>query len=462
MSFRATWVGAALSLLSGCGVVYTAPGVHDGAPYGDGYASDFDVAVVPMTYETTMAANLDPYVPARLPAAFQPGAFEAAMAAATPEDLASIPPATARPVRRPDGVTDALPPRVEPEPYRIGVGDVLLLAVRGPTTLEGLPGLLRAQANREGYVVQGDGAIAVPDAGRVRVGGMTLEQAEAAITEALFAANIDPEFSLEVAEFNSRRVAVGGLVGQPSLVPVTLQPLRLYEAIELAGGVAVDDPETTVIQIFRDGTIYRLGLDRYLGDPDARRIILRDGDSIHVGTTYREDAAQRYFDEQLTLRQIRIDARERSEAEARQRVADEQALFEKRLDMGAVERHYAFVTGEVRSPGEVVLPFERPIYLSNVLFGEKGGINIQTGDFGAIYVLRAATDPQQTGGLTAYHLDAENAANLAVATRFEIRPNDVVFVSEQPVTSWNRAISQILPQLILSLPRQVGSSAAAF
>lgn len=65
-------------------------------------------------------------------------------------------------------------------------------------------------------------------------------------------------------------------------------------------------------------------------------------------------------------------------------------------------------------------------------------------------MLRAETDPQLNGGLTAYHLDAENAVNLAVATRFEIRPNDVVFVAEQPITSWNRALSQILPQLLLT------------
>ena len=89
--------------------------------------------------------------------------------------------------------------------------------------------------------------------------------------------------------------------------------------------------------------------------------------------------------------------------------------------------------------------------VADVLFHEDGGgINIQFGDFGEIYVLRAESDPQRNGGLTAFHLDAGNAVNLAVATRLEIRPNDVVFVAEQPITSWNRALSQILPQLFLT------------
>jgi polysaccharide export outer membrane protein len=53
------------------------------------------------------------------------------------------------------------------------------------------------------------------------------------------------------------------------------------------------------------------------------------------------------------------------------------------------------------------------------------------------------------GKLTAWHLDAENAVNLAAATRFEMHPNDVVFVAQHPVTAWNRVISQVLPQFFL-------------
>jgi polysaccharide export outer membrane protein len=138
-----------------------------------------------------------------------------------------------------------------------------------------------------------------------------------------------------------------------------------------------------------------------------------------------------------------------NEATAQQRLTDERTLFKDRLELGAVERHYAYRAGEVRKPGRMALPFERSMTLADVLF-DGDGINIQVADYAEIYVLRAETDPQRNGGLTAFHLDAENAVNLAVATRLEIRPNDIVFVAEQPVTSWNRAISQILPQLFLS------------
>ena len=459
MSLRTIIWSAALLALTGCGVIYTAPSVSDGAPSGTAYGTDYDVKVVSLTYESAAAANLETYVPARLPVAFQPGASSSVGAAVRAPRIAPLPAATARPTSRPDFVPDVFPPLTEPEAYRIGIADVLLLSVNGDTSLESLPGLISAQSKRQGYIVQDDGAIAIPDAGRVRVANMTLQNAEAEIFQALVAAGIDPSFSLEIAEFNSQRVSVGGLVGTPQLVPLTLKPLYLHEAVGLAGGIVANDPSVVKIQLFRDGSTYQIGLERFLSDPATRRVALRDGDSIHVGSEYREAEALRYFEEQLQLRREQLQGtqfliqieqvRAQREATAQQNFADQRALFKDRVELGAVERHYAYRAGEVRRPGRVPLPSERSMSLADVLF-EEGGIDIHFGDYAEIYVLRAEIDPQRNGGLIAFHLDAENAANLAVATRLEIRPNDVVFVAEQPVTSWNRAISQILPQVFLS------------
>lgn len=433
--------------LTGCGVIYTVPKVHEGAAYSDAYGTEFDLAVVPMTYQTAAAANLEPYVPPRLPAAFQPDVVEATMATAAA--LLDAPTGQLESTLgrvRPGVVTEGLPPTGQPQPYRIGVGDVLLLSISGARTLERLPDLLTAQAKRDGYTVQDDGAISVPDAGRAQVAGRTLQEAEYEISQMLLAANIEPSFSLEVAEFNSQFVSVGGAVGKPSLVPITLQPLSFHRAIAQAGGLALDDPGAATIQLLRGDTAYRFGADRYISDPRAREVILRDGDSVYVA------GAEEVIDLGLSREQERLALEER-------RLEKAQALFEKRLELGAIERYYVFLTGEVRNSGQAVLPFEQSLYLTNILFGDPGGgINIQTGDFGAIYVIRAETDPRKAGGLTAYHLDAENVANLAVAGRFEMRPNDIVFVAEQPVTSWNRVLSQLFP--LISAPQRVAASVA--
>ena len=73
-----------------------------------------------------------------------------------------------------------------------------------------------------------------------------------------------------------------------------------------------------------------------------------------------------------------------------------------------------------------------------------GGFSNTTGDPAEIYVLRGNKD----GSVIAYHLNAENAANLVLATSLQMRPNDVVFIEEQPITKWNRSLQQLFPALL--------------
>ncbi|MEM7210938.1 MAG: polysaccharide biosynthesis/export family protein [Pseudomonadota bacterium] len=452
--------------ISGCGVVYTSPGVSDGSVFGDS-GSDLNVDIVRMTYESAAAANLTPYIPARLPLGFQP---DAATKIATSSSvrlprLGALPAPPTQPGLRPGFVPDNLPPLEPPTPYMIGIADVLLLSVNaGAANLDALPGLITAQSKRQGFVVQDDGAIAIPDAGRVRVAGLTLQDAEAEIFQTLVSSGIDPSFSLEIAEFNSQRVSVGGNVRQPMLVPITLKPLYLHEAVNAAGGLAVEDVNVAKIQLFRAGRTFQVSAKRFVNDPAVRQIVMRDGDSLYVGTEFSEDRARSSFAERLQLRQqqqsqanFRLQAEQaqvaiqtQREQLAEARVATERALFRERLELGAVKRDYAYLAGEVVVPQRFELPFETKAVLADVLFNERG-LNINFADYGEIYVLRRATNPNAFGSVTAYHLDAENAANLAIAGMFEIHSGDIVFVAEQPITAWNRALSQILPSLFTSI-----------
>ncbi|MEM0944551.1 MAG: polysaccharide biosynthesis/export family protein, partial [Pseudomonadota bacterium] len=351
-------VGALLAL-TGCGVVYTAPSVHDGSVFGEPGGTDFDVQIVRMTPETTIAANLETYVPPRLPLAFQPDAAARAAKGVSAGRVDPIPAPATPQVSRPNFVPERFPPLGEPSPYRIGVGDVVLLAINPSTaTLDDLPDLITAQSKRQGFIVQDDGAVAVPDAGRVRISGLTLQEAEREIFQALISAGIDPQFTLEIAEFNSQRVSVGGEVRNPALVPLGLKPLFLHEAVQIAGGTAVVDPMIARVQLIRGGQTYAIGLERFQTDPAARRIVLQDGDSVFVGSEFREEAAQRAFQERLSIRSAQIQSQQfelqRAQLEA-QRLSNAQSsleadrqLFKDRLELGAVERllgdHAANVT----------------------------------------------------------------------------------------------------------------------
>ena len=60
-------------------------------------------------------------------------------------------------------------------------------------------------------------------------------------------------------------------------------------------------------------------------------------------------------------------------------------------------------------------------------------------DFSQIYVLR-----ESNKSFLAYHLDITNPTRVSLASKFEMRPDDIVFVATQPLSLYSRTLSQIL------------------
>ena len=433
-----------LATLSSCGVAYISPKVSD---------ADGKVRVIPLTPQSVLAANRATYRPKQIPAVF----FQAAGSGSDLRGAGAVPPPSLERQKRPVAQATRLPPPVATGPYRIGVGDVLLLATktRG-NTVEELSGLLAAQNSRQGYTVQDDGAIAIPDVGRVDLVGMTLEEAEAELFQSLVRNQIDPTFSLEIAEFNSKRVSLGGAVAKPTVVPITLTPLTLDEALAGAGGISTADLDYATIRLYRDGTLYQIPLNDYLRRGDVQKTRLIDGDSIFVDTEYELDKAQAYFAEQIRLAEFRQQARIQALNELttevdlrRSALSEQRSNFQTQIELDAVERDYVYLTGEVTKPGRFTMPFGREATLADALYSE-GGFTNETANPSQIYVLRGSPDPRDFGAVTAWHLDAGNASNFLLATRMKLLPNDVVFIAEQPITRWNRTVQQVVPSLLTS------------
>lgn len=403
-----------------------------------------EVKIIPIDANTLRQANAAPYDPRTLPAIFSRTAGLAGGAIGA----GPLPEPPLRPEVRPGALTTRLPPAHDPGPYRLGTGDVVILATpRSADTLTQLTGLLAAQNQRQGYTVQDNGAISIPDVGHVAVVGLTLEDAERAVFNALVARQIEPGFSLEVAEFNSQRVSVGGAVRNAGLIPITLTPPTLSEALAGVGGVTAPDPDYAAIRLYRDGALYQIPLARYLQNPALQQTVLKAGDSIFVDTEYDLAGAQAYFAQQIQIARLRQNARTEALDQLSSEVAlrrleleEARANFRDRLRMDAVMRDYVYIAGEVGRQSRFTLPFERRATLADALFSTAEGVPNATGNVGEVYVLRGTGDGR---GIGAWHLNAGNAANLVLATRFELRPNDVVFVSEKPLTGLSRLFGQI-------------------
>ena len=374
-------------LLASCGVIYIAPNVSD-------QMTDATVTITPLNAQNVAIANRSTYRPRSIPDVF----FQNA------EGTSGL-------VGQSSGrIVTRLPPPAPQTPYEIGIGDVLVLATaQSARTIEELSGLLAAQNSRQGYTVQDDGAITIPDVGRVQLDGLDLEAAEAEVFQALVSSQLDPTFSIEVAEFNSKRVTVSGAVLQPQILPITLTPLTLQEAVAAAGGTTALDTRFVAIRLFRGGRPYQLPYQK-LQETD---ITLQPNDSIVIDAVFQPEL--------------------------------ERESFQARLEADAVKRDFVYLTGEVSTQARFPLPFGRQASLADALF-EEGGALTETGNPAAIYLLRGHSN----GQVTAYHLDARNPVNMINATRMELRPNDIVFVSQQPVTRWNRVVQQLVPSLIIS------------
>lgn len=439
--------------LAGCSTVYRSsdvvPGVSDGTK----------VRVVKVNAETVVQANRSSFAPKTLPAIFSYSAGNGRGISSRGTGTGTLPAApSSQTAQRSQSLRLNPPPAAEDRPYHIGVGDVVMLSTPATqNTVQELSGLLAAQNSRNGYTVQDDGSINIPDVGRVRIAGMTVDDAESMVFQKLVENQLDPTFSLEIADFNSQRVSVGGAVPKPGLQPITLTPLHLEEALAAAGSVSVADIDVSSVRIFRDGKLYQIPLTDLYKDPALQRIRLVAGDAVFVDSDFNLDRAETYFEQQIRLAQTSLTGRKQSLDELtaqidlqRADLNEQRNLFDRQDTYGAVDRDYVYLAGEVDTQRRFALPFGQTASLADALYDGGSGIAKKTGDVSQIYVLRASEDPREFGAVTAWHLNARNAAQLVLATKFELRPDDMIFIAENPVTKWSRTIDQITPSLISS------------
>ncbi len=276
--------------------------------------------------------------------------------------------------------------------YRIGSGDVLNILVWHHPDLN-TPNPVSTNPDSKqvsnGAWVDESGYLAYPLAGKIYARGKTLPELQSILTARLKRYIKNPQVSVNVAEFRSQRVSVSGAVGKPGQFPLTNVPLTLLDVIDQAGGAA-SNADTNNIKWTQNGVERTISLQdiRQYGDL-SQNLLLRGGDVIYVPTN---------------------------------------------------ENSRIHVMGEVGK--QASLPLGNYGLTLTQALGNAGGMNQVTANASGVFVIRnMPTDREKP--IHVYQLNLKDASAYAMANRFKLRANDVVYITAAPVARWNRVVSQV-------------------
>lgn len=127
-------------------------------------------------------------------------------------------------------------------------------------------------------MVNSDGYISVPFAGRIKAGGESLQAVEAEIVRRLTGKANQPEVFVRLSRNLSSNVTVIGEVTNSLRVPITASGERLLDALAAAGGVRQPVNKMT-IQLTRGGSVFAMPLDSIIRDP-KQNVMLARGDVV--------------------------------------------------------------------------------------------------------------------------------------------------------------------------------------
>ncbi len=241
-------------------------------------------------------------------------------------------------------------------------------------------------------IVDHEGSIVFEGVGKIKAAGRSIQELKNEI-ETLMQQLPDSQnaFQIQITNFSSQ-TALLSTSGKPGVViPITDSPITLSEAL-IQNGLNVDGNNITRINLYRDGKVYVFTLDDLL-NPNTPDIYIQPEDRV---TT-----------EVLSYKENKV-----------------------------------FILGGVSPQIFKINPANRET-LADVLFTSGGPLSTSSAKRSDIYLLRGS-DP-----VMAYHLDAQSPTRLMVADAMELRPNDIIYVAEQRIMSFNRTLATILPLRIL-------------
>jgi polysaccharide export outer membrane protein len=276
----------------------------------------------------------------------------------------------------------------KPSAYRLGPGDAIAVSVyMHPELSTPQPGVTTSDG---GALITSDGTVGLPLIGDVKLGGLTLRQAQDRLTADYGNDINNANVTVQLVTAHSLRYYLLGDFSQPG-VKYPGRELTLLEALSLGGSLNVGNADLYQAYVAQDGRKVPVDIRGLLLDGDlSQNIVLRPGATVVVPPA-----------------------------------SDEKA----------------YVFGSVGKPGAVDFEGGRLTLLQALSAADMDLANYSAARLSQVRVIRA-----QGAGADFIVVDAEKILH-GEAAPFGLEPGDIVFIPPTEVASWNQVLDMVLPSL---------------
>lgn len=368
--------------------------------------------------------------------------------------------------------------------YKIGSGDILSASFI--VSAISLSGDASNSVVSTSSPVGPDGIATFLQIGPVEVAGLTLAEAQQAVSQAALRGNAaTDQIQLNVASYQSQTVIISGDI-ESAVIPLQTGSMGV-DTLLAASGLVVSADTDYLVTLNRGGSAYRMRASTILSGANRARYVAQDGDRFEIRrlsntpefrvsvvgfnaqkVTFLDvgtgaPAVLSLTDEGLDLRTLLlsrgvkvtrdVDATVRLVRGGAEYTGSASELMIKSPsqkvwlfpgDSVLVEPleyvpSQAIIVGQVGSPKPYAIDQAARSTVSQALF--SGGLfSTPSADFKHIYVLR------QNEGVKydAYHFDLSEILNIGLSDQMELRPGDVIFVRTNPIVKFSTFIDVLL------------------
>lgn len=276
--------------------------------------------------------------------------------------------------------------------YTLSAGDILSIYLWAYPEItppnNNISNELAAQSN--GYQIDSNGYIQFPVIGRYKAAGKSLAQVNQELRNQLGRYLKTPDVVVRVLSYQGKRFSVQGNVVKGGQFYLSDQPVSVYTALGMAGGVNSQFGDNASMTLVRNGQTYILNsVELEKSGYSLHQLLIQPNDTLYVNSR---------------------------------------------------ENQKVYVMGE--SGKNQSLPLrEQGMSLSDVI-GESLGLNPLSASRSKIYVVRSNSNHNMT---EIYHVDLTSIADFGLANQFKMQRNDIVYVDASGLARWQRVVNQIIP-----------------